>query len=589
VEPDARVAERRVRDRASATPDLPASATRQRGAGRLVLVLACAVAIYFVHLGAESIWDANEAFYVETPREMIESHDFINPTFNYLPRFNKPVLSYWIVALFYRVFGVSVTSQRIPMALGALVIIACAYVLGRLVGDVRDARTEIGGGRTAIRDAGGIGNAAGLWAAAGLAAAPRLVMFARRIFIDIWITAFMSLTLAFFALSERYPERRRVFLALMYVSVGLGVLTKGPVALVLPGLAFFVYLAVHRELGRVREMMIPTGILIVAAIVVPWYAALHHEHGWMYIRSFVISENVERYTSGFGVRQHRGPWFYLPVVVSDSFPWSCFLFAAAAWTYRERNRIATLLWCWIGAIVGFFSFSAGKQDLYIFPIVAAVAALGGGVIARGLADERWRGWLRGTLLAAALLLTIASAAVLWLFETAGRVYALHGSLVVGSFGLAGGLIGLALAVSRKHAAAALTLLVAMVAVDWAFVIRVLPDFERYKPVPAMSRVLEQRLQPDDVVAHYQVALPSMVYYLRRHVDQHFEEGPFVTAVLSNRRVYAVLSADDYQALQPAIGAHTCIIERHQTFDVKLRTILARQPLPELLLITNRCP
>jgi 4-amino-4-deoxy-L-arabinose transferase-like glycosyltransferase len=552
----------------------------------LVALLAFAVAIYFVHLGAESIWDANEAFYVETPREMLESHDFINPTFNYLPRFNKPVLSYWIVALFYRAFGVSVTAQRIPMALGAMIIIACAYVLGRLTVD--GGRLTGRGPRSEIRGPAAEARNAGLWAAAGLAAAPRLVMFARRIFIDIWITAFMSLTLAFFALSERYPDRRRLFLPLMYVAVGLGVLTKGPVAVVLPGLAFFIYLAVHRELGRVREMMIPIGIVIVAAIVVPWYAALHHEHGWMYIRSFVISENFERYTSGFGVRQHRGPWFYLPVVLSDSFPWSAFLFAAAAWTYRERNRIATLLWCWIGAVVGFFSFSAGKQDLYIFPIVAAVAALGGAVIARGLSDQRWRGWLRGTLLAAAMLLTITSVAVLWLFETAGRVYALHGSLVVGVCGLAGALVALALAAVRKPAAAALTLLTAMVAVDWAFVVRVLPDFERYKPVPALSRVLEQRLQPGDVVAHYQVALPSMVYYLRRHVDQHFEEKPFVAAILSDRRVYAVLSADDYQALQPAIGTRTCIIERRQTFDVKLRTVLARQPLPELLLITNRC-
>jgi 4-amino-4-deoxy-L-arabinose transferase-like glycosyltransferase len=582
----------------------------------LPALLALAVAIYFVHLGAESIWDANEAFYVETPREMLESRDFINPTFNYLPRFNKPVLSYWIVALFYRLFGVSVTAQRIPMSLGAMIIIGCAFVLGWLAVD-RGRLTERGPGDSGLathdsglathdpglttrdsglttRDSGlgtrdsGLAMAAGLWAAAGLAAAPRLVMFARRIFIDIWITAFMSLTLVFFALSEHYPERRRLFLALMYVAVGLGVLTKGPVAVVLPGLAFFIYLAVHRELGRIRDMMIPIGTVIVAAIVVPWYAALHHEHGWMYIRSFVISENLERYTSGFGVLQHRGPWFYLPVVLSDSFPWSSLLFAAAAWTSRERNRIATLLWCWIGAIVGFFSFSAGKQDLYIFPIVAAVAALGGAVLARGLSDQRWRGWLRGTLLAAAMLLSIASAAVLWLFETAGRVYALHGSLVVGACGLMGGLIALALALARKPAAAAITLLAGMVAVNWAFVVRVLPDFERYKPVPAMSRVLEARLQPGDVVAHYQVALPSMVYYLRRHVDQYFEEQPFVAAVLSNRRVYAVLSADDYQALQSAIGARTCIIERRQTFDVKLRTVLARQPLPELLLITNQC-
>ena len=57
---------------------------------------------------------------------------------------------------------------------------------------------------------------------------PRLLMFARRIFIDIYISMFMALTLLFFALSERYPARRRLFLVLMYVCVGLGVLTKGP-------------------------------------------------------------------------------------------------------------------------------------------------------------------------------------------------------------------------------------------------------------------------------------------------------------------------------------------------------------------------
>ena len=81
---------------------------------------------YFIDLGGSSIWDANEAFYVETPREMLERGDFISPTFNYQPRLNKPVLSYWIVAGFYKVFGVSVGVQRLPIALGALTMILTA-------------------------------------------------------------------------------------------------------------------------------------------------------------------------------------------------------------------------------------------------------------------------------------------------------------------------------------------------------------------------------------------------------------------------------------------------------------------------------
>src|SRR4029079_7069233 len=99
----------------------------------LLALLVAGVAAYFVSLGNSAIWDANEAYYVETPREMLEAHDFVNPTFNYLPRLNKPVLSYWIVAVLYKVLGVSVAVQRFGIALGAMIIIACAFVLARCV------------------------------------------------------------------------------------------------------------------------------------------------------------------------------------------------------------------------------------------------------------------------------------------------------------------------------------------------------------------------------------------------------------------------------------------------------------------------
>src|SRR4029079_5892336 len=89
----------------------------------LAALLAAAVLPYFIGLGDSAIWDANEAFYVETPREMMERGDYVFPTFNSEPRTNKPVLSYWIVWAFYQVFGISVGVQRLPIALGAIVMI----------------------------------------------------------------------------------------------------------------------------------------------------------------------------------------------------------------------------------------------------------------------------------------------------------------------------------------------------------------------------------------------------------------------------------------------------------------------------------
>ena len=138
---------------------------------RYDVLLLVAAATLFLALGANSIWDANEAFYVDTPRQMVASGDYVTPTFNGEPRLNKPVLSYWIVAGAYKMFGVSVTTERVVIALGALGIVLATFVIGRV-----------------LRSAG-----TGLLAALLLASAPRFVHFARRNMIDIYLTLFMSI------------------------------------------------------------------------------------------------------------------------------------------------------------------------------------------------------------------------------------------------------------------------------------------------------------------------------------------------------------------------------------------------------------
>src|SRR2546423_7831153 len=113
-------------------------------------------------------------------------------------------------------------------------------------------------------------------------------MFSRRIMIDVYMAMFMAAALLFFALAEARPRERKRYLILMYVAIGLGVMTKGPAAAVLPALAFIIYLASHRELRRWRQMMLPLGALIIAAIVSPWYLAIYEQHGWHYIATFIL-------------------------------------------------------------------------------------------------------------------------------------------------------------------------------------------------------------------------------------------------------------------------------------------------------------
>lgn len=537
----------------------------------LLALLASALAVFFVDLGGSSIWDANEAFYVETPREMLERGDYVFPTFNYEPRVNKPVLSYWIVAGFYRAFGVSVGVERVPIAIGGVLLVGIAFMLGRL----------------AAPAAGGLPLVAGLWAALGFAVSPRLVMFSRRIFIDIYITLFMAATLLCFALAERYPHRRRLFLSLMYASVGLGVLTKGPVAALLPGLVFFIYLVAHRELRRVTEMMIPAGLAIVMAIVVPWYAALYQRDGWTHITSFFLGENVGRYSDGVGYDMGRGLDFYPGVLLGDGFPWSLLLVSAFILWRRHRAdaaalRVQSLLLVWTVVIVAFFSFSASKQDLYIYPVMPAVAALGGVVIAAAGPGARLVSALIG------LLLAMAGAGVAYIFQASGNVYAMDGVVAIAALGIAGGLSALTLAISGRWHKGLLVFLAASVAINWVLVLRVLPSFEKYKPVPSIAQFLEPRLGPGDVVAHYSVALPSMVYYLRRHIDITYDRQTFIDIMRQPRRVFAVLWTKDYESLRGELAVPTCVLHHTPSFNVKIGAVLRREPLPELVLITNDC-
>jgi hypothetical protein len=129
----------------------------------------------------------------------------------------------------------------------------------------------------------------------------------------------------------------------------------------------------------------------------------------------------------------------------------------------------------------------------------------------------------------------------------------------------------------------------LILVNWTFVLRVLPSFEAYKPAPGLAKTLSERASPTDLIVTYNVALPSLVYYLRRHIDVFYDHGPVLELLGSRRPLYLMVTADDYErAIQPNVTEPLCRISSHPTFDVKLRNILARRRLPEIWLVTNQC-
>ena len=550
--------------------------------GQLRLLLIPAVALLFLGLGSNTIWDANEAFYADTPRQMVLSGDYVNPVFNGEARMNKPVLSYWVVAGLYKVFGLSLTVERFGIALGALGILLAAYLCGRAM------RSPL----------------AGWLAVLIVVTAPRFVMFSRRIFIDIWVTMFMGLSIGCFLLAEAFPQRRRLWLGLMYAAIGLGVLTKGPVALVFPVATIGAWLLIERRLSDIKRLWIVPGALIVLAINAPWWGAIYAQHGMEPLQAFWLGENFGRYTEPMQPGE-RDMWFYVPVVIGDLFPWSIFVMAglvtgaAALWARVRHANVASpdadsgvpaikrFLMIWVALLVGVFSFSETKQDLYIFPIIPALAALCADAILTGL--NRGGARLQAMFVATAALLILGGAGIASLFGFLAPTHHIAGANALGATLVAGGLIVIVMALKERVQAATLALAATMVVANYIFVLASLPAVEAFKPVLPMVQTIQARTRSGapPVVAHYITSLPSFVYYLERPVEGYFDLPPLIERARTVPEMYILMRPHEYEDFDHAARAQSidrCIVQRQTLFEAKLKLVLEGVPWPEVYLV-----
>jgi 4-amino-4-deoxy-L-arabinose transferase-like glycosyltransferase len=527
-----------------------------------------AAIVFFLALGANSIWDANEAFYVDTPRHMVQTQDFVTPWFNGQERLNKPVLSYWIVAAFYYAFGVSVTVERVAIALGALGILLATAALGR-----------------ALRSP-----ATGVLAALLLATAPRFVHFARRNMIDIYVTLFMAIALAAFVRAMQRPAERRAWLLLMYTAIGLGVLTKGPVALVLPAAAIGLWLLLEGRLSEIRTLSLPLGALIILAIVVPWYAALHGRFGWDPILSFFVGENLGRFASS--MTTDRSPLFFAGVLFGDILlPWAPLLLIPL-WTGWRRTSgsgggpsVRRLLWLWIVLIVVGFSFSASKEDLYILPVAPAAAALIADVLIGTGAGARHRG-VRIILVVVCAVVIALGAAIWWLLGSG--YYRIADAPFVAGLLVAGGAATVALILLRWYPIALAVLAATFVAFNWLFVLRILPGVEPLKPVPAIAELVRRRSVGEAPIASYNLSQPSLIFYLSRPVPELYDDEDAVGFMVNQRDAWLVTGETEWARLEKRL-TNACVALRRPRFDARLPDVLRGVPPPSVVLATNRCP
>jgi 4-amino-4-deoxy-L-arabinose transferase-like glycosyltransferase len=316
----------------------------------IVALLALASYIlFFFGLGAIGMIGPDEPRYAAIARGMLTSGDYITPRLNGTPWFEKPPLMYWIAAAGYKLFGVNEVGARFPSALGATICVFLVYWCGRKLWD----------------------RATGLLSALILVTSIGFFAFARAASMDMPLTMCMTMALVFFlfAFNDTTPARRNYFYA-FYAALGLGVLAKGPVAVLLAVLSLGGFLLLRGKANEWKTWY-PKGLWITAAVAAPWYILCAAFNGWEFIRVFFINQNIERFATT--IHGHDRPfYFFLPVLLFLTFPWTFMLISALRRTLGKNDYV--LLWWAIVPFV-FFSFSGSKLPGYILPMVPPIALL----------------------------------------------------------------------------------------------------------------------------------------------------------------------------------------------------------------------
>ncbi len=323
-----------------------------------------------------------EIYFVDAARAMVESGDYLVPRYKGEPFFDKPPLTYWLMAFAFEAFGFQLWAARLVPVGAALALLAATAWVGRLLFDRE----------TATRGVVVLGTTL-LFLSFGRVAMSDMLLAA-------WSTAAFALGLTAFRAA---PRASAAVMGALGAVLGLGFLTKGPIALLLPGLGLLLLARVHRRVVPRAAFSSWTLALTLAAVLgLGWFAAVYLRLGAEPLRYFFLRENLQRFAAET-YDNHRSPFYYLGAYLAVGLPWSLLFPLAAARAQGE----ARLLLGWMGLMVLPHSLYRGKIDYYLLPLLPAGAL----IVAAYLGQERRtaldRAWTRGAAAVFAVLLCAA--------------------------------------------------------------------------------------------------------------------------------------------------------------------------------------
>ncbi|MFZ0520875.1 MAG: glycosyltransferase family 39 protein [Candidatus Acidiferrales bacterium] len=530
----------------------PTQSVQQRN---LAAAAAAAIASFvslFSHLGALGLVGPDEPRYVWIARAMAETGDWVTPTLYGKPWFEKPVLYYWAAAIGFRLHLPAEWAARLPSAFAALAAASAIAWLGW---------KHYGTGEDWSR-------APWLLAPALFCTSVAAIGFARAATPDMLFTSGITLAMACAASVLRHSgdlrgqddsseapasgnQRNLAMLALFGAFLGLGVLAKGPAALILAGGAIAIWALASRKWRAAFRLAHPIGIAASALVALPWYVICARRNP-DFLNVFIFQHNFERYLTP--VFQHKQPfWFFGPITLLALLPWTVFLIGSlqeGVRLWRDKSWTASpgfFFACWGFFPIVFFSFSESKLPSYILPAVPALALIASVGAVRAFARSR----SDARMICAGTALVWIGLAIFFIHATrTGSVSGIadHSAflwvviiLLVAAIAIA---LGLAAARRDLRLAVGVCCLSVLGTVEFANIV-ILPALDPVVSARPYAQMLQHDLHPDRIF-EFEVTRAwdyGLAFYFRRELPEWSPQDPNAALVLTNRQGFTEILKD----------------------------------------------
>ncbi|WP_368870117.1 lipid IV(A) 4-amino-4-deoxy-L-arabinosyltransferase [Providencia vermicola] len=307
---------------------------------------------YFIPLNGRLLWQPDELRYAEISRELILSYNWSVPELLDIRYFEKPIFGYWVNAFFQMLFGENNVSVRLGVVFSTLTSALFVYLSAKMAWKKNDLAFN-----------------------ATLIYLSMLMVLAIGTYnvLDPILTAFITMAIFFYqwGLTTKSFSHKLIAFILLGVAGGLGLMTKGFLVLVIPGLVIVLSSLYYQQFKEVFCFAF-VSLCSLFLVCLPWAIVIagREPDYWHY---FFWVEHVQRFMSEDA--QNRSPfWFYIPILIAAVLPWLGYFLAALVNGFRQKGlHIYFLMWFLVPFL--FFSITKGKLLTYILPCLAPVAVL----------------------------------------------------------------------------------------------------------------------------------------------------------------------------------------------------------------------